>query len=66
MGFDLPEDKDFDTIGGFVFAEFGRVPTGRRSDHLERLGARESPRRSPPQSESRPPRARPQEAAEVA
>jgi magnesium and cobalt exporter, CNNM family len=27
MGFDLPEDKDFDTIGGFVFAEFGRVPT---------------------------------------
>jgi CBS domain containing-hemolysin-like protein len=26
MGFDLPEDKDFDTIGGFVFAEFGRVP----------------------------------------
>ena len=27
MGFDLPEDEDFDTIGGFVFAEFGRVPT---------------------------------------
>ena len=26
MGFDLPEDADFDTIGGFVFAEFGRVP----------------------------------------
>ena len=26
MGFDLPEDDDFDTIGGFVFAEFGRVP----------------------------------------
>jgi CBS domain containing-hemolysin-like protein len=26
MGFDLPEDKDFDTIGGFVFNEFGRVP----------------------------------------
>ena len=26
MGFDLPEDEDFDTIGGFVFAEFGRVP----------------------------------------
>jgi CBS domain containing-hemolysin-like protein len=25
MGFDLPE-TDFDTIGGFVFAEFGRVP----------------------------------------
>jgi CBS domain containing-hemolysin-like protein len=27
MGFDLPEDEAFDTIGGFVFAEFGRVPT---------------------------------------
>lgn len=27
MGFDLPEKEDFDTIGGFVFAEFGRVPT---------------------------------------
>ncbi len=26
MGFELPEDEDFDTIGGFVFAEFGRVP----------------------------------------
>jgi len=27
MGFDLPENADFDTIGGFVFAEFGRVPS---------------------------------------
>lgn len=27
MGFELPENEDFDTIGGFVFAEFGRVPT---------------------------------------
>lgn len=26
MAFDLPESEDFDTIGGFVFAEFGRVP----------------------------------------
>jgi CBS domain containing-hemolysin-like protein len=26
MAFDLPENEDFDTIGGFVFAEFGRVP----------------------------------------
>ena len=23
---DLPDDKDFDTIGGFVFSELGRVP----------------------------------------
>ena len=27
MAFDLPEHTDFDTIGGFVFAEFGRVPS---------------------------------------
>jgi CBS domain containing-hemolysin-like protein len=27
MELDLPENADFDTIGGFVFAEFGRVPT---------------------------------------
>jgi putative hemolysin len=27
MGFDLPEDETFDTIGGFVFDQFGRVPT---------------------------------------
>jgi magnesium and cobalt exporter, CNNM family len=26
MGFELPENEDFDTVGGFVFAEFGRVP----------------------------------------
>jgi CBS domain containing-hemolysin-like protein len=27
MGFELPEDDSFDTIGGFVFDKFGRVPT---------------------------------------
>jgi len=27
MGVELPEDGDFDTIGGFVFTEFGRVPS---------------------------------------
>jgi CBS domain containing-hemolysin-like protein len=26
MGFTLPEEEDFDTIGGLVFSEFGRVP----------------------------------------
>jgi CBS domain containing-hemolysin-like protein len=31
MGYDLPEDEDFDTIGGFVFAEFGRVPSAGES-----------------------------------
>jgi CBS domain containing-hemolysin-like protein len=27
MAFELPEEEEFDTIGGFVFAEFGRVPS---------------------------------------
>ncbi len=31
MAFDLPESEDFDTIGGFVFAEFGRVPAAGES-----------------------------------
>ncbi len=31
MGFELPEEEEFDTIGGFVFAEFGRVPTAGES-----------------------------------
>jgi CBS domain containing-hemolysin-like protein len=31
MSFDLPEEEEFDTIGGFVFAEFGRVPAAGES-----------------------------------
>jgi CBS domain containing-hemolysin-like protein len=27
MDFDLPEKESFDTVGGFVFDQFGRVPT---------------------------------------
>ncbi len=27
MSLSLPEDGDFDTIGGFVFTEFGRIPS---------------------------------------
>ena len=41
MGFDLPENEDFDTIGGFVFAEFGRVPAVGRNDHLAGCRARD-------------------------
>ena len=26
FGFELPEDGDFDTVGGFVFSELGRIP----------------------------------------
>jgi CBS domain containing-hemolysin-like protein len=31
MGIDLPEDGDFDTIGGFVFSHLGHVPTPNES-----------------------------------
>lgn len=27
FNFDLPECDDFDTVGGFVFSQFGRIPT---------------------------------------
>jgi CBS domain containing-hemolysin-like protein len=26
LGISLPEDKDFDTLGGFLFHEIGRIP----------------------------------------
>ena len=26
LGMDLPEDEDYDTVGGFVFAELGHIP----------------------------------------
>jgi putative hemolysin len=29
FGFDLPDDEDYDTIGGFVYAQFGRIPKKR-------------------------------------
>ena len=36
LSLDLPEDKDFDTIAGFVFHELGRVPAvGEVLDHEE-------------------------------
>jgi len=31
MGFDLPEEEAFNTIGGFVFDQFGRVPLAGES-----------------------------------
>ncbi len=31
LGFELPEDGDFDTIGGYVFSELGRVPEAGES-----------------------------------
>lgn len=29
FGFDLPQDEDYDTIGGFVYAQLGRIPKKR-------------------------------------
>jgi putative hemolysin len=29
FAFDLPEDEDYDTIGGFVYAQLGRIPKRR-------------------------------------
>jgi putative hemolysin len=29
FGFDLPDDEDYDTIGGFLYAQLGRVPKKR-------------------------------------
>lgn len=37
MNLDLPDDGDFDTIGGFVFTEFGRVPAVGESLHWNDL-----------------------------
>ena len=31
FGFELPEDEDFDTIGGFVFSELGHIPSSGES-----------------------------------
>ncbi|TWT88360.1 Magnesium and cobalt efflux protein CorC [Pseudobythopirellula maris] len=31
MGLELPEGQDYDTIAGFVFSEFGRLPTSGES-----------------------------------
>ncbi len=35
--FDLPEDGDFETVGGFVFTQLGRVPKNRESFHWRNL-----------------------------
>lgn len=34
LDIDLPEDEDYETIGGFVFSRFGRIPkTGERCEY---------------------------------
>jgi putative hemolysin len=29
--FDLPDDEDYDTVGGFVYAQLGRIPKRRET-----------------------------------
>jgi CBS domain containing-hemolysin-like protein len=31
FAFDLPEDEDYDTVGGFVYAQLGRIPKRRET-----------------------------------
>jgi CBS domain containing-hemolysin-like protein len=38
LGLHLPEEEDFDTIGGFVFHQFGRIP--EVGERIESHGAR--------------------------
>ncbi|MFA6135297.1 MAG: hemolysin family protein [Phycisphaerae bacterium] len=38
MGLDIPEDEDYDTIAGMIFAELGYIPP--RGEKLEAYGAR--------------------------
>ncbi len=34
LNLELPEDEDFETIGGFVFSAMGRIPkVGERCEH---------------------------------
>ena len=37
FGFDLPDDEDYDTIGGFVYAHLGRVPKKRDAFSWQQL-----------------------------
>lgn len=38
LGIDLPEDRDYDTVGGLVFAELGRIP--EEGEEFENQGHR--------------------------
>jgi putative hemolysin len=31
FAFDLPDDEDYDTVGGFVYAQLGRIPKRRET-----------------------------------
>ena len=48
MDLELPEDGDFDTIGGLVFSELGRVPQAGEVDRLAGQGADQRAGSNPP------------------
>jgi len=37
FGFDFPDDEDYDTIGGFIYAQLGRVPKKRDTLNWKQL-----------------------------
>ena len=37
FGLDLPEDEDFDTVGGFLLSRFGRIPKKGEYQHWQNL-----------------------------
>jgi len=37
FGFELPDDEDYDTIGGFVYAQLGRIPKKRDTLNWQQL-----------------------------
>ncbi len=37
LNYGLPEDGEFDTVGGFLFSQFGRVPVAGEELTWERL-----------------------------
>jgi putative hemolysin len=37
FGFDFPDDEDYDTIGGFIYAQLGRVPKKRETLNWKQL-----------------------------
>ena len=57
MGLELPEDGDYDTIGGLVFSELGRVPQTGESVVWQDTGADQRARSHAPPHRSRARRA---------
>ena len=64
LGLSLPEDEDYDTIGGFVFHELGRIPNIGEELACARRADQGPGSDAPPDSPRRNPRCRPPAAAD--